>query len=47
MAAFFALDRAHQPDLWESEAIAQNLLAGRGFTYQFLGTTYRSYKGSM
>ena len=43
VAAFFALDRVHQPDVWESEQLANNLLAGRGFTYQFLGTTYRSY----
>jgi len=43
VAAFFALDRLHQPDVWESESIANNLLAGRGFTYEFLGTTYRSY----
>jgi len=43
VAAFLVLDRAHHPDLWESEAIARNLLAGRGFTYDFLGTTYRSY----
>jgi 4-amino-4-deoxy-L-arabinose transferase-like glycosyltransferase len=43
VAAFFALDRAHHPDVWESEAIALNLLEGRGFVYSFLGTTYRSY----
>src|SRR5688572_15827112 len=42
-AAFFLLGRAERPDLWEGEEIANNLLAGRGFTYQFLGTTYRSY----
>lgn len=38
-----ALGRAHHPDLWESEVIASNLLAGRGFVYPFLGTPYRSY----
>jgi 4-amino-4-deoxy-L-arabinose transferase-like glycosyltransferase len=43
VAAFFALGRAHHPDLWEYDQIATNLLDGRGFTYSFLGTTYRSY----
>jgi 4-amino-4-deoxy-L-arabinose transferase-like glycosyltransferase len=43
VVAFLALDRHHSPDVWESETIARNLLEGRGFTYQFLGTTYRSY----
>jgi 4-amino-4-deoxy-L-arabinose transferase-like glycosyltransferase len=43
VAAFFALDRLHRPDLWESEEIATNLLAGRGFVFEFLGTSYRSY----
>jgi 4-amino-4-deoxy-L-arabinose transferase-like glycosyltransferase len=43
MGAFAALDRAHHPDVWESETIATNLLEGRGFVYPFLGTTYRSY----
>ena len=43
VAAFLVLDRVHHPDLWESEEIASNLLAGRGFVFQFLGTTYRSY----
>jgi 4-amino-4-deoxy-L-arabinose transferase-like glycosyltransferase len=43
IAALLALGRAHHPDLWESEEIATNLLAGRGFVFQFLGTSYRSY----
>lgn len=43
IAAFFALGRAHRPDVWESEAIATSLAEGHGFVYQFLGTTYRSY----
>jgi 4-amino-4-deoxy-L-arabinose transferase-like glycosyltransferase len=43
VAAFLALGRLHHPDVWESEAIASNLLAGRGFVYPFLGTIYRSY----
>src|SRR3954471_24250079 len=43
IAAFLALGRLHHPDVWESEVIATNLLAGRGFIYPFLGTIYRSY----
>jgi hypothetical protein len=43
VAAFLALDRVHHPDVWESEEIATNLLAGRGFAFEFLGTSYRSY----
>lgn len=43
LAAFLALDRLHHPDVWESEVIATNLLAGRGFIYPFLGTVYHSY----
>lgn len=43
VGAFFALGRHRQPDVWESEAIATSLLEGRGFTFQFLGATYRSY----
>ena len=43
VAAFLLLDRVHHPDLWESEEIATNLLAGRGFVFEFLGTSYRSY----
>jgi len=30
-------------EIWEYEAIAKNLLAGKGFTYEFNGTTYQSY----
>lgn len=33
-----------QPTSWESEEIVENLLAGRGFTYEQLGTTYRAAK---
>lgn len=33
----------HHPLLWESEEIANHLLAGRGFLYEHLGTTYRSF----
>jgi hypothetical protein len=43
VGAFLALGRVARPDLWESEEIATRLLAGEGFRYQFLGTTYRSY----
>ena len=31
------------PQLFESEDIANNLLAGRGFTYSNMGVTYRSF----
>jgi 4-amino-4-deoxy-L-arabinose transferase-like glycosyltransferase len=41
--AFLALGRHHAPDTWEQEALATNLLEGRGFTYLFLGVTYRSF----
>lgn len=30
-------------ETWEYESIADNLLAGKGFTYEFNETTYRSY----
>lgn len=43
LTAFFALGRLTQPDVWESETIATNLLEGFGFVYPYLGTTYRSY----
>jgi 4-amino-4-deoxy-L-arabinose transferase-like glycosyltransferase len=43
VGAFVALGRIHHPDVWEGEEIATNLLAGRGFVYEFLGTPYRSY----
>lgn len=41
LIAVIRSDRA--PTTWEWEVIANNLLAGRGFTYEWLGTTYRSY----
>jgi 4-amino-4-deoxy-L-arabinose transferase-like glycosyltransferase len=31
------------PVVWEYETIANNLLAGKGFSFVFLGTTYRSF----
>jgi 4-amino-4-deoxy-L-arabinose transferase-like glycosyltransferase len=43
LTAFLALGRATRPDVWESETIATNLLSGRGYVYEFLGATYRSY----
>jgi hypothetical protein len=43
VAAFLA-PRSRQPSRpWESEEIATSLLAGRGFVFEFLGTSYRSY----
>lgn len=41
--AFVVLDRFHHPEVWENDTIARNLLEGKGFTYSFLGTVYRSY----
>jgi hypothetical protein len=40
---FVATDRFRHPEVWESEVVATNLLEGRGFTYETLGTPYRSY----
>ncbi|OGX40532.1 MAG: hypothetical protein A3C53_08890 [Omnitrophica WOR_2 bacterium RIFCSPHIGHO2_02_FULL_68_15] len=43
IGAFLWLDRAHHPDVWETETVATNLLEGRGFVFHFMGTDYRSY----
>lgn len=29
--------------LWEYDVVAKNILSGKGFTYEYLGTTYYSY----
>lgn len=42
-AVFIHLDRFRHPELWENETIATNLLEGRGFVFETLGTQYRSY----
>ena len=36
-------DSFSKPQLWEYDAIAQHIVAGDGFAYEFLGTTYRSF----
>lgn len=37
--------RAHiAPELWEPERLALNLLSGRGYVLDYLGTVYRSYQ---
>ena len=43
LMGFVATDRFRHPEVWESEVVATNLLEGRGFTYETLGTPYRSY----
>lgn len=43
LGAFLYLDRVHHPDVWESETIALNVMAGHGYVFESLGTPYRSY----
>ena len=43
LMGFVATDRFRHPEVWESEVVATNLLEGRGFVYETLGTPYRSY----
>jgi 4-amino-4-deoxy-L-arabinose transferase-like glycosyltransferase len=43
LAGFFVLDRFANPDLWESETIAINLLKGKGYVFPFFGIEYFSY----
>lgn len=43
IAAAVALDGLHHPHISEYDAIARNMLAGRGFSYLHLGVVYYSY----
>src|SRR5688572_1866031 len=43
LAAAAILDGLRHPTLLEYDTIARNLVAGRGFSYDHLGTTYYSF----
>ena len=43
MALILTFKTYAHPVLWEYETIADNLLAGRGYSFQFLNTTYMSF----
>jgi len=43
LGAFILFDRFRHPEVWESETIASNVLAGKGFVFETLGTPYHSY----
>lgn len=43
LALIVAFKTSAHPVAWEYEAIANNLLAGRGYSYDFLNTTYMSF----
>jgi hypothetical protein len=45
--ASLVLGGLDHPEIFEQEQIVHNLLAGRGLTYWFLGTTYRSFHSNL
>jgi hypothetical protein len=45
--ASVVLHRFSQPETFEQELIVRNLLAGRGLSYWFLDTTYRSFHSNL